>query len=141
MSTDKDLLKAQLGMPFETANHRLKKLLLFSLAQKLGQDACYRCGIIISFVEDFSVDHKEPWLYVSTSLFWDINNIAFSHLQCNRSATRKSGRYRKVDEAGLAWCSSCKQFKPNDRFHKDSSRWNNLMAYCKECKKEIRHRK
>ncbi|MEK7738413.1 MAG: hypothetical protein AAB326_00060 [Pseudomonadota bacterium] len=33
-----------------------------------------------------STDHKEKWLDSNINLFWDINNIAFSHMKCNTSA-------------------------------------------------------
>lgn len=37
----------QLGMPFGTANGRLKKMILFDLIKKLNLNFCYRCGFEI----------------------------------------------------------------------------------------------
>jgi hypothetical protein len=83
---------AQLGMPYGTANGRLRKMILFSLLLKHGENFCYRCGGLIESESDLSVEHKEPWLDVSPDLFWRIDNIAFSHLVCNISAARKPNR-------------------------------------------------
>jgi hypothetical protein len=73
----------QLGMSYGTASHRLKKQILFSLVQETGKDICYRCGKVIETAEELSVDHKIDWLDKDPSLFWDLDNIAFSHLSCN----------------------------------------------------------
>lgn len=78
----------QLGIPFGTANSRLKKQIMFSLVCKLGINKCFQCGEPMS-VEDFSIEHKEPWLYKNPQLFWELDNISFSHLNCNVSAKKK----------------------------------------------------
>jgi len=80
----------QLGMPFGTANARLRKQILFHLLQKLGEDVCFQCGEKIESVDDLSIEHKKAWLDESVDLFWDLDNIAFSHLKCNISV-RRSG--------------------------------------------------
>jgi hypothetical protein len=37
------------------------------------------------------MDHQEAWLDNSSDLFWDLENIGFSHIGCNsRAANRKS---------------------------------------------------
>lgn len=88
---DKNAKKSeQLGMPFGTATAKLRKMILFSLVQKLGLDCCYRCTKRIQTINDFTIDHKNPWLNNNTELFWDLNNIAFSHVSCNVGAARKS---------------------------------------------------
>ncbi len=84
----------QLGMPSGRAEYRLKKMILFHLATKLGLDACFRCGEKIENIDDFTVDHKENWLYGDVKLFWDLENIAFSHKKCNFRAKSKT-RVRK----------------------------------------------
>lgn len=71
----------QLGMPFGTAQGQLRKLVLFD--QKHGENVCFRCGKEITESQQLSVEHKEPWLNVNPILFWDMDNIAFSHLSCN----------------------------------------------------------
>lgn len=79
----------QLGMPYGTAMNRLRKELLFSLLQRLGEDVCYRCGKRILLIRELSIEHKEAWLDVNPELFWDIDNVTFSHLGCNSGASRK----------------------------------------------------
>jgi len=73
----------QLGMPFGTASSRLRKKVLFSLVQRFGLDDCFKCGGKIATIDEFSIEHKRPWLNVDPDLFWDLDNIAFSHLRCN----------------------------------------------------------
>lgn len=68
---------ATLGMPHGTANSRLRKNVLFSLLQKLGEDICFKCGRKIEKVEELSIEHKLPWEGRSADLFWDLSNIAF----------------------------------------------------------------
>ena len=51
--------KEFLGIPYGTAQARLKKILMFDLVQRLGDDICYRCGRRIAEMADFSVDHND----------------------------------------------------------------------------------
>lgn len=83
-----------LGMPFGTANNRLKKMLLFKLAERLGLTDCYRCGGRIFNIDDFTVEHKEPWGSAKDPVeaFFDLDNVAFSHMKCNYSAAKKTNR-------------------------------------------------
>ena len=83
-----------LGMPHGTATSKLRKNILFSLLQKYKEDDCYRCGAIIETVDDLSIEHKEPWEGVSADLFWNLDNIAFSHVRCNRPHRKGSGTKR-----------------------------------------------
>lgn len=80
----------QLGMPLGTAANRLRKMLLFDMMQRLGEDSCFRCGRRIQDIKNFSIEHKQPYLNSNNpaELFFDLNNIAFSHLSCNCSAGR-----------------------------------------------------
>tara|TARA_R100001377_G_scaffold32999_1_gene17996 strand:+ start:451 stop:837 length:387 start_codon:yes stop_codon:yes gene_type:complete len=80
----------QLGMNPSTASSRLKKELLYSLAKKLKINWCYQCGNEIETAKRITVEHKTPWLDSSdpAKLFFDLNNIAFSHSSCNYSAAR-----------------------------------------------------
>jgi len=79
---------AQLGMPLGTAGSRLRKMILFSFIQRLHLDNCTRCGEPLTF-EDFQVDHIENWLDVDVALFWALDNIGFSHANCNLQHQRK----------------------------------------------------
>lgn len=77
-----------LGMPHGTAQGRLRKLILFDLLKRHGENICYRCSKSIETVEDLSIEHKKAWLGIDVKLFWDLSNIAFSHLKCNVGSGR-----------------------------------------------------
>jgi hypothetical protein len=81
----------QLGMSFSKASHILRKSVMFHLAQRCGLDFCFRCGKRIEHVDDFTLEHKQPWLYAycPLELFFDIDNIAFSHRRCNSLHRRR----------------------------------------------------
>ncbi len=78
----------QLGMPHGTATARLRKKILFHLILLQDLDLCYRCKEKIKSIDNLSIEHKIDWLDSEDpiKLFFDINNIAFSHLSCNVSA-------------------------------------------------------
>jgi len=80
----------QLGMPIGTAANRLRRMILFDLVRKLGLDTCIRCGLQIEEIEQFSIDHIEPWLDASPDLFWDLDNMGFAHKHCNSAAGRRN---------------------------------------------------
>jgi hypothetical protein len=75
----------KLRMSYGKANNILKKSIMFYLVQKLKLDICYRCGKKIESVDVFSVEHKTDWLNSETpvELFFDLDNIGFSHKICN----------------------------------------------------------
>lgn len=83
---------AQLGMPPGTAAGRLIRDILFSFVTK-GGHRCFRCGGEMTRL-DFSIEHKEAWLHSAdpVRMFFDLENIAFSHADCNREAGRKRER-------------------------------------------------
>lgn len=87
----------QLGMPNGTANNRLRKLILFDLLKRHNENVCFQCGEVIETANELSIEHKQAWLDRSPDLFWDLDNIAFSHLHCNISA----GRRREMSEKRL----------------------------------------
>ncbi|WP_139796379.1 hypothetical protein [Sporomusa malonica] len=55
-------------------------------------DICYRCGEKIDDITDFTIDRKESWLLGDdpAQLFYDMDNIAFSHARCNYEAGTKT---------------------------------------------------
>lgn len=121
----------QLGIPFGTASHRLKKLILFDLVCKLGVDNCYRCKLPIDKPEDLTVEHKIEWLYRSNELFWDLNNIAFSHKKCNKPRPEfRIGRKATIYPEGFLKCGSCKILLELNSFTKSGQR----LKECKTCK-------
>ncbi len=104
----------QLGMSIGTASHRLKKQLMHRLAQRLGEDACFRCGKPILTAEELSIDHKKTWLDIDISLFWDLDNIAFSHRSCNKP-DRPRGLTREVIAERNEKLRIAKETKAKDR--------------------------
>lgn len=134
-----------LGMSYGKANQILRKRILFRLVQETGKDVCYRCGTRIDNIEDLSIEHKRDWLHVSSDLFWDLDNIAFSHIhRCNRPRKQLLGihligkpnvRRLKVTN-GYAWCSTCKQEKLISEFSvNNSKKYRKLQNDCKSCRK------
>jgi hypothetical protein len=83
--------KIQLGQDAGTAANRLKKKILFHYIKKAGENYCFQCGGEIQTEEELSIEHKTPWLDSDTpaELFYDMDNISFSHLSCNISAGRR----------------------------------------------------
>lgn len=81
----------QLGEPQGTAANRLRKQILYSLLRQTDQHYCYQCSLRIDGPEELSIEHKIPWLDSSDpkALFFDLANIAFSHLVCNIGAGRR----------------------------------------------------
>lgn len=136
----------QLGMSFSTANYRLQRQILFSLTQELGRDVCFQCAKKILTVEEFSVEHKKPWLDVSVELFWDLENIAFSHLRCNSKARRvteaskgfgrNNGPFHLTENApeGKAWCGGHRDYVVVENFHSNKRNASGYASYCKECR-------
>jgi len=138
-------IKEQLGISYGAARNRLWAQLLLRMAQELCRDACFRCGKRIETVEEFSVDHKKAWLDESSDLFWDLNNIAFSHRTCNGKAARRNPEaqresikqyWAKINAApeGMSWCLGCKCFLALDKFHLNRSRVSGVQKYCIECR-------
>lgn len=114
MTAVNDKKREQLGMAWGTANGRLQRRILFHMVQKAQEDTCFHCGLKIDTIEEFSVGHKTPWLDQDPELFWDMDNIAFSHYKCNIAAAR---RPNKIDwPEGKAWCWSCQTMKDLDKF-------------------------
>lgn len=132
----------QLGLKMGTASRRLKKAILFSLIQRLGDDICFKCGLKITTIDEMSIEHKHPWLHVSAELFWDLNNIAFSHRKCNKPDRYNGGRKSIVCPEGTNWCYKCKNFLLIERFYKDNDRLSGLSGSCKDCQRVAdQHRK
>jgi hypothetical protein len=131
MSTDNEAKSLQLGMPFGTASNKLRKLILFDLVTKYEGGICYRCFSKIETVDEFSIEHKNPWFGVSSNLFWDLENIAFSHISCNTRAARREWGKNKYAPANTAWCSFGKHYTKIEHFWRSKSRKSGLNANCK----------
>lgn len=132
-TTVKDIRKSDrgLGIPFGTACHRLRKMVLFHILRKHNENVCFKCSLIIDSVAELSIEHKKPWQGVDIELFWDLENIAFSHLKCNVRESNGSIKLRKVGPVGTQWCSKCQLFLSEEMFHKKKRRWNGCYELCK----------
>lgn len=88
----------QLGMNPGTASSRLKKELLWQYIIKAGDNKCFRCGKDIMEIGELSIEHKLPWLDSEDPIgrFFDLYNIAFSHLKCNVGAARHPNKGQKA---------------------------------------------
>lgn len=122
----------QLGMHPSTAGARLLKDLLWKFIVDTGANSCHHCGKSMSR-EDFSIEHKTPWLDSSNpvELYFNMDNIGYSHLSCNvRAARRKVGFTHGTtcgyDNYGCR-CPECKKAKAE----------RSKRSYTKEKRREI----
>ena len=129
MGNSSENKSTQLGMNFSTAQNKLRKNIMFLLVQKCQMDNCFKCGSRITSTEELSIEHKNPWLNVDPELFWELDNIAFSHLTCNVRDTS-----RKIEgPEGYAWCQKHQSFIEVEKFSNNEKRFNGLQKYCKAC--------
>ena len=123
-----------LGQPANTAGSRLRKTLLFNFAKRCNEDICYRCGIKIEDIKEFSIEHKNPWMSAEDpkESFFDITNIAFSHLLCNSNAAVRVGVRRVPISEDRLWCSIHKALLPIEMFWVDRTLRSGYRKRCKE---------
>lgn len=121
-------------MPFGTACGRLRKLVLFSLLQRHGENICFKCERRIESADELSLEHKKPWQNTDPRLFWDLNNIAFSHLRCNR----RENLIRRSVIDGRLWCPKCARMQPILKFHQNRYSKTGYTDYCKGCSNDKR---
>ena len=115
MSNNKKMTM-QLGMPQGTASHRLRKMILFKLLQEADLNWCYRCGKKIEKIKDLSIEHKIPWLDSEKpkELFFDLKNVAFSHLSCNCAFGNSNNPYKHPSANSYkngCRCSECTEIQ------------------------------
>lgn len=119
----------QLGMNASTANHRLVKDILWSLILETKKNKCCKCHEQMTR-ENFSIEHLVPWLDSEDplGLYFDLDNIGFSHLKCNISSARKvkseCGTFSK-------YTSGCRC-----RLCKDANTANSKKHYSSEKRRE-----
>ena len=75
-----------LGMPWNTANTRLRKKLIWYLIIKLGFNQCYKCQDNIEDSEELFIDHINDWQLAENPIesFFNMENISFRHLHCSK---------------------------------------------------------
>jgi len=88
-----DKKSAQLGMSAGTASNRLVKDLLWNFIVRCGDCNCCKCGQPMAR-DTFSIEHLDPWLdsLDPVSMFFDLENIGYSHLSCNIGSARKPNK-------------------------------------------------
>lgn len=126
-----------LGQSFGSANFRLRKNIIFSLLEKHAENRCHVCGLWIDTVDEMTVEHIQPWENRSAELFWDLDNIAFSHVKCNKPHSYKGSDRRILSPKGQSWCPACQEHKDKSLFGLHGSRHDGTQTYCKECRKVI----
>jgi len=90
-----------------------KSMLLIFISYSKG---CSKDLQTQEFYQDFTIDHKKSW-YNNPKLFWDLNNIAFSHLKCNSAYTSNNKRAQHGSETKYrsgCRCPKCVQKHIND---------------------------
>ena len=121
-----------LGISHGAAASRLRKMVLFRQLKKYGDNVCVRCKKPIEAIEELSIEHIRPWEGRSAELFWDLDNVAFSHLRCNVAHLHHGGTLRrKIGPEGTSWCKYHEKFEPRENFYPDSRNWNGLRRQCK----------
>ncbi len=83
-----------LGDEYGRCNHRLKQKYIFHLIKSADENVCYRCGQPIESSDDLSYEHKISWIpskengfIGDKNLYYDLNNLCFSHIFCNCGAS------------------------------------------------------
>lgn len=103
----------QLGMPIGTASGRLRKSLILKLLKEANQNICFQCGGEIVSESELSIEHKIPYLDSEdpVKLFFDLENVAFSHLICNTRASRKViGKHPSINSyKNGCRCDECRE--------------------------------
>ena len=112
----------QLGMNPSTASGRLVKDLLFNLVK---DTPCFHCGQALTR-DTFSIEHKVPWLDSDSpvELFFDIDNITYSHNVCNIKAGRRPHKHapEQAVEAKLRNLANARKWKEDNRVYDPEER-------------------
>ena len=119
----------QLGMNPSTASHRLVKDILYKLIQEKGE-LCYRCNNPMTR-DTFSIEHKIAWLDSedALNLFFDLDNIAFSHLSCNIKSSRNGGLKKHTTDEDLRQARNKQDKVWRDKLHPESGLTNRQIRY------------
>jgi len=139
-----------LGIPKGTAYGRLRKAIVFELLRRIKQTRCFRCQDNLTLAT-LSLDHKQNWFPIDSTLFWDLSNIAYSHRRCNSQFRTPQALQaaavnasllvfinRKTGATGAEWCGGHQAFLPVTSFHKNRARWNGVVDICIKCRSETR---
>ena len=113
----------QLQENFSTASGKLVKDILWNFLIKSSQIMCFHCETPMTR-DTFSIEHKVPWLDSKNprELFFDLENISFSHKSCNCSKARRPNRVHKDEREGWRVRSKRKWDKLTKPEKKESKR-------------------
>lgn len=111
MNKQQRKMAKQLGMNPSTASGRLVKDLLFKFVIEAGHK-CFRCNGTLTR-DTFSIEHKISWLDSDNSvgLFFDLDNIAYSHRSCNSAAGSRPYKYATEEERQQAKLDGHRRYK------------------------------
>jgi hypothetical protein len=111
----KEKKSALLGESYDGACYKLRKMIMFKMAQLLKMDICVRCGKKIEDVDDFTTEHITLWAKTADprKFFYDFNNIAFSHTSCNYARDGSQRFYKCRNETGFRGVSQIASRKNN----------------------------
>lgn len=132
-------LAEKLGMSHGAARNKLIKNLLWEFVCAAKKNVCFQCGTEILTIHDLSIEHKVPWEKSEepARLFFDTDNIAYSHLTCNIKAANRPRTNICGEENSFKKSCSCEACISNRRAYQ-KSRWNSLG---KEGQQELRKSK
>ena len=124
MSKSNEKKSRQLGEPHGTACNKMKKQLMFRLMQKCGMDICHQCDEKIDDIDKMSIEHKERWLDSNdpVRLFYDADNICFSHTHCNIAAGRKPLPTSECPKRYRQGCRCEPCCEESRRYHREDKR-------------------
>lgn len=99
-----DKARKQLGMNITTARSRLVKDLLYRAVVVEGGAVCHHCRKFME-KDEFTIEHITPWLDSDdpVGLYFELDNVSFSHLSCNSRAARRVKRFATAQERCNHW--------------------------------------
>jgi hypothetical protein len=88
-------MKRYFGQSSGKAMNKLLRDIIWHQLEQHGKTSCYRCNEPMAR-ETFSIDHVKPWRrdhVDSEALFFDMDNIEFSHSRCNSQVSYDERRH------------------------------------------------
>jgi hypothetical protein len=104
--------------------------LLFDFVIKAGHK-CFRCGEELRR-KDFTIEHKTPWLGSEDplGLYFDLENIAYSHAACNYRAGRRPNKLNRTSDELKAVNAA-----------RERAKWNSLDKDFRKARRRLSYEK
>jgi len=85
MKKESIVVSEKLGMSFEDAYNRVRKMLLIKYMAIFRDNICNKCGKAITDPDDFTLGHKETWVGKRDTVqkFYKLEDIIPLHRECN----------------------------------------------------------